>query len=91
MVILNTVATEELLTTGFICFLELFQGMRRGWWAVEMTCTSLALGDFRWDAEKWVEHLKKNFFINNSVGLSMCGSLIENVKYIWVGEYLMHA
>ena len=52
MVILNTVATEELLTTGFICFLELFQGMRGGWWAVEMTCTSLALGDFRWDAEK---------------------------------------
>ena len=91
MVILNMVATEELLMTGFICFLELFRGMGGGWWAVEMTFTSLALEDFCWDVEKWIDHLKKNFFINNSVGLSMCGSLTENVKYIWVGEYLMDA
>ena len=91
MVILNMVATEELLMTGFICFLELFRGMGGGWWAVEITFTSLALEDFCWDTEKWIDHLKKNFFINNSVGLSMCGSLIENVKYIWVGEYLMDA
>ena len=90
MVILNMVATEELLTTGFM-FLEVVSRNGGGWWAVEMTCTSLVLEDFCWDAEKWIDHLKKNFFINNSVGLSMCGSLIENVKYIWVGEYLMHA
>ena len=61
MVILNMVATEELLTTGFICFLKLFQGMGGGWWAVEMTCTSLVLEDFCWDAEKWIDHLKEEF------------------------------
>ena len=34
-------------------------------------------------AEKWGDHRKKNFFIINSVGLSMCDSPIETVKYIW--------
>ena len=54
-----------------------------------MTCTCLE--DFCWEvgsnAEKWGEwtrHGKKNFFINDSVGLSMCNIPIETVKYIWV-------
>ena len=38
------------------------------------------------NAEKWGEHRKKNFFINNSVGLSKCDSPIETVKYIWVNN-----
>ena len=42
--------------------------------------------DFCWEegsnAEKW--HRKKNFFINDSVGLSMCDCPVETVKYIWV-------
>ena len=33
--------------------------------------------------EKWGDHREKNFFIINSVGLSMCDSPIETVKYIW--------
>ena len=27
---------------------------------------------------------KKNFLINNSVGLSMCDCPIETVKYVWL-------
>ena len=42
--------------------------------------------DFCWEegpnAEKW--HRKKNFFINDFVGLSMCDCPVETVKYIWV-------
>ena len=44
-----------------------------------------------WEDFCWVEvsnadkcHRKKNFFINDSVGLSMCDCPIETVKYIWV-------
>ena len=51
--------------------------------AVEMRCTRLGgflLGGS--NAEKWGDNRKKNFFINNSVGLSLCDGLIETVKYI---------
>ena len=50
-----------------------------------MACTYL--GDYCWEvqnAEEWGNHWKKNFFINNSVGLSMCYGPIEAVKYILV-------
>ena len=36
------------------------------------------------NAEKWGDHRKKNFFINNFVGLSICDGPIETVKYIRV-------
>ena len=36
------------------------------------------------NAEKWCDHGRNNFFINNSVELSMTDGLIETVKYIWV-------
>ena len=68
-----------------MCLLELFRGMGGGWWAVEMTCTYL--GRFLLEGsngEKWSDHRKKNFFINNSVGLPICDGPIETVKYIWV-------
>ena len=72
-------------------FLELFWGMGGGWWAVEMACTYL--GDFCWKVQirknGWGDHWKKNFFINNSVGLSMCDGPIETVKYIWVNIWCM--
>ena len=51
-----------------------------------MTCTYL-FGGFLLggsNAEKWGDHGKKNFFINNSVGLFMCDGPIETVKYIWM-------
>ena len=42
--------------------------------------------DFCWEegsnAEKW--HRKKDFFINDSVGLSICDCPVETIKYIWV-------
>ena len=67
-------------------FLELFWGIEEGWWTVEMTCSYL-LGGFLLggsNAEKWVDHRKTIFFINNSVELSMFDSPIKTVKYIWV-------
>ena len=45
-----------------------------------MTC--ICLGGFLLggsNAKKWGDHRKNNFFINNSVGLSMCDSSIETV------------
>ena len=36
------------------------------------------------NAEKWCDHRRKNFFINNSVELSLTDGLIETVKYLWV-------
>ena len=75
--------------TGFMCFLRLIRGMAGGWWAVEMTCK--LFGGF-WlggsDAENWGDHEKKNVFVN-SVELSMCESLIETVKHIWVNILYM--
>ena len=51
-----------------------------------MACTCLRgflLGGS--NAEEWSDHRKKNFFINNFVGLSMCDDgPIETVKYISV-------
>ena len=35
-------------------------------------------------AEELGDHRKKNFFINNSMELSMCDGPIETVKYILV-------
>ena len=32
------------------------------------------------NAEEWGDNRKKDFFINNSVGLSICDGLIETVK-----------
>ena len=55
-----------------------------------MACTCLgvfSLGDS--NAEEWGDHLKNNFFINNSVGLSMYHGLIETVKYIWVNIWFI--
>ena len=49
-----------------------------------MTCTYL-FGGFLLggsNAEKWSDHRKKNFFINNSVGFSTCDGLILTVEYI---------
>ena len=37
----------------------------------------------------WPSHRKKNFFMNNSVGLSMCDCPIETVKYIWKNIWYM--
>ena len=62
-----------------------FGGMEGVWWVVEMKCTCLEgflLGGS--NAEKWCNHQKKNFFIDNSSGLPMCDSLIETAKYLWV-------
>ena len=43
------------------------------------------LGTFeRFNQKKKIDYWKKNFFINNSVGLLMCNSLIETIKYFWV-------
>ena len=36
------------------------------------------------NAENWGNHQNKNFFINNSVELSMSDGPTETVKYIWV-------
>ena len=50
-----------------------------------MTCTCLGgflLGGL--NAEKWDDHRKKNFFINNSVGLFVCDGPIETVKRILI-------
>ena len=67
-----------------MCLLDLFRGMGGRWWAVEMDVPVWGgagfVGRF---TEKWGDHRKKNFFIINSVGLSMCDSPIETVKYIW--------
>ena len=55
-----------------------------------------ACGDFCWELKfkcrqmRWPSHWKKNFFINNSVGLSMRDGLTETVKYLHLGEYLIH-
>ena len=39
-----------------------------GWWAIEMICTCLGISVGRGsNEEKWGNHRKKNFFINNSV------------------------
>ena len=48
-------------------------------------------GDFCWEsnAEKWGDHWKRNFLINNSVGLSMYDNSIETVKYISVNIWCM--
>ena len=70
--------------------LELFWETEGGWWTVEITCTCLGgflLGGS--NAEKCGDHQKKNFFINNSVGLSMCDGPIKTVKYIWVNILCM--
>ena len=61
---------RKLVIKNWMCLLELFRGMGRGWWVVEMTCT--CLGGFLLrgsNAGKWGDHIKKDFFINNSVGL----------------------
>ena len=54
----------------------------------KMTCTCLRgfLFGSRFKCRKmgWPSHRKKNFFKNDSVGLSMLDCLIETVKYIWV-------
>ena len=39
------------------------------------------------NAKKWGGSRKKNFFISNYVGLSMCDGPIETVKYIWVNTW----
>ena len=55
-----------------MCLLDLFLGIGGGWWAIGMACTSsggFLLG--KSNAEKWGDHRKQNFFINNSAGLSM--------------------
>ena len=68
-----------------MCLLDLFREMGEGFRVVEMTCT--CLGSFLFggsNAEKWGDHRKKNFFTNNSVGLSLCESPIETVEYICV-------
>ena len=52
--------------------LYLFLAMWGVWWVVEIAFT--CLGGFLVggsNAEKWGDHRKKNFFINNSMGLSM--------------------
>ena len=43
-----------------------------------MCLIGFLLGDS--NAEKQGDHRKKNFFINNSLGLSMCDGPIETVK-----------
>ena len=43
------------------------------------------------NAEKCGDHWKKNFFINSSVGLSMCDGLIEPVKYICASVWIFDA
>ena len=51
----------------------------------EMACTCLGgflLGGS--NVEKWGDHRKENFLINNSVGLSLCDGPTETVKYIWL-------
>ena len=50
-----------------------------------MACT--CLGGFlsgSSNAKEWGDHRKKNFFINDSVGLSMCDYPMETIKYISV-------
>ena len=59
-----------LLTTSFVWILDLLWRMRRG-------------GRFKYGKMRWPSHQKKNFFMNNSVGLSMCDCPIETLKYIW--------
>ena len=52
-------------------------------------------GDFCWNVGSkcgkmgWPLHRKKNFFINDSVGLSKCDCSIETVKYTWVNIWCM--
>ena len=63
----------------------LVSGDEGEWWAIKMACTCLGgflLGGS--NAEEWNDHRKKNFFINNFVGFSMCDGRIETVKYISV-------
>ena len=38
------------------------------------------------DAEQWSDDRKKNFFINDSVGLSMCDGSIETVRLDFVAK-----
>ena len=53
-----------------------------------MACTCLGGfllgGRFKCGKMETPLHRKKNFFINDSVGLSMCYCTIETVKYILV-------
>ena len=71
-----------------MCLLDLFRGMGRGWWAVEMAC--ICLGGFSLGGSNAEgDHQKKNFFINNSVGLSMFDGPIETIKYILVNMWCM--
>ena len=68
-----------------MCLLDLFRGIGAERWDVEIACTWLGKIFLRGtNAETWSDYWKKNFFINNSVRLSMCDSLIETVAYIWV-------
>ena len=58
-----------------------------------MACTCLGGfllgGRFKCGKMGWPLYQKKNFFINNSAGLSMCDCPIETVKYIWVNIWCM--
>ena len=57
--------------------------MGGGWWGTEITCSYL-FGEFLLGGSN-----AKNFFKNDSVGLSMCDDPIETVKYIWVNILCM--
>ena len=67
-----------------MCLLELFRGIREGGGPLKLHVPVLGIFVGRFRYEKWNDPGKKNFFINNSVGLSMCDGPIETVKYIWV-------
>ena len=70
-----------------MCFLELFRGRVVDRWNDMYLFGAFLFGGS--NAEKCIDHRKKNFFVNNYVGLSMFHDPIETVKYIWVNIWCM--